>query len=130
MSYASAAALQVAIHERLAGALAVPVLDAVPAGVAPETYVLLGPEDVRDAADRSGAGAEHRLVLAVVSRAAGFADAKAVAAELSDALLGAPLVLGRGRVVGLWFQRATARRLDGGGRRRIDLVFRARVTDI
>ncbi|WP_323040950.1 DUF3168 domain-containing protein [Gemmobacter sp.] len=130
MSYAAAAALQAAIYDRLAGwpALAgVPVLDAVPAGQAPETYVLIGPEEAREAADGSGGGAEHRLVLSVVSRAQGFAAAKGVAVAISDALEDAAPAMARGRLVGLWFLRARALRLDNGALRRIDLTYRARV---
>lgn len=128
MSYGSGAALQAAVYARLAAELAgVPVLDAVPGGQAPETYVLIGPEEVRDASDSSGSGADHRLAVSVVSRAAGFAGAKAVAVAASDALTGASLVLARGRLVGLWFLTAQARRLDNGAVRRVDMVFRARI---
>ncbi len=130
MSYGNAAALQAAVYAHLSVLLTVPVLDVVPVGTAPETYVLIGPEEARDASDGSGAGAEHRLVLSVVSRAPGFAEAKTVAAEVSDALAGAGLVLARGRLVGLWFVRAQARRLENGALRRIDLTFRARVEDL
>lgn len=130
MSYAGAAALQAALYDRLAGwpALAgVPVLDAVPSGQAPDTYVLIGTEEARDASDISGAGAEHRLVLGVVSRAMGFLAAKGIAEAISDALEGAALDLARGRLVGLSFVKARALRLDNGALRRIDLTFRARV---
>lgn len=130
MSYGSAAALQAAIYQRLTGwpALAgVPVLDAVPVGQAPESYVLIGAEEVRDASDQSGPGAEHRLAISVVSRRSGFAEAKALGVAVSDALAGAALTLARGRLVGLWFLRAQARRLDNGSIRRVDLTFRARV---
>ena len=37
------------------------------------------------------------------------------------------LTLGRGRLVGIWFRRADARRREQGTMRRIDLSFRARV---
>ncbi|MFN3646842.1 MAG: DUF3168 domain-containing protein [Gemmobacter sp.] len=130
MSYAAAAALQAALHERLtqAPALAgVPVLDAVPGGQAPATYVLIGPEEVRDASDKSGPGAEHRLVVSVVSRAAGFAAAKGIAVAVTDVLSGPVPALARGRLAGLWFVQAEARRLDNGATRRVDLTFRARV---
>lgn len=128
MSYGSAAALQMAVYDRLTTELSgVPVLDAVPGGQAPETYVLIGPEEVRDASDKSGDGAEHRVSVSVVSRAAGFAGAKAVAVAASDALTGATLSLARGRLVGLWFLQAQARRLDNGAVRRVDMVFRARI---
>lgn len=127
MSYGGAAALQAAVFERLMGSLEVPVYDAPPSGAAPETYVLLGPEQVRDASDRTGAGAEHRFLISVVSRAAGFAEAKGVAVAVSDALTGASLALSRGGLVGLWFLRAEARRLENGALRRVDLSFRARL---
>lgn len=132
MSYGMAAALQAAVWQRLvtdAGLAAIvgdAVHDAMPAGPVPDTYVILGPEEVRDASDRDGAGAEHRFVVSVVSTAAGFQRAKQAAAAVSDRLEGAELVLARGRLVGLWFHRAVARRLDNGAARRIDLTFRAR----
>ncbi|MGF6860060.1 hypothetical protein ABIE69_000615 [Rhodobacteraceae bacterium MBR-64] len=133
MSYAAAAALQAAIYQRLMADTALEALvagavfDAVPAGVVPALYVALGPEDVREAADKTGGGAEHRFTVSVVSDAAGFQGAKAAAAAVSDALVGAELILARGRLVGLWFMRAVARRQAGGAVRRIDLTFRARV---
>ena len=50
-------------------------------------------------------------------------------AAVSDALTGATLVLGRGRLVGLWFLKARARRVEKADARRIDLTFRARTED-
>ena len=106
------------------------IYDAVPSGVLPQTYVTLGPEEVRDASDRSGAGAMHRFTVSVVSEAAGFGAAKALAGAVCDALEGAALGLDRGQLVGLWFERASARRTGTGGAiRQIDLRFRARVED-
>lgn len=136
MSYGMAGPLQAAIYQHLladAGLSALvggAVYDALPAGEVPVTYVSIGPEDVRDASDKSGAGAQHRITVSVISEATGFATAKAVAGAVSDALDSAPLSLSRGRLVGLWFERAVARR-DGTAqqRRRIDLRFRARVED-
>lgn len=129
MSYAASPGLQEAVFALLSGALAgegVPVLDAAPpAGV--DTFVLLGPEEVRDASDASGAGAEHRLLVSVIGGASGFAAAKRIAALVSDTLAGAEPALSRGRVVGIAFERARALRRDGGTLRRIDLTFRARV---
>ncbi|OHC43517.1 MAG: hypothetical protein A2092_11540, partial [Rhodobacteraceae bacterium GWE1_64_9] len=93
------------------------------------TFVLLGPEEVLDASDGSGRGAEHRFVVSVISDATGFLQAKEVAAAVSDALVDAPLMLDRGRLVGLRFLKAQARRLDQGAARRIDLRFVARVED-
>ena len=137
MSYAMAAALQAAIYQRLSGDAALAALvadaiyDAMPAGPVPETYVSLGPEQVRDGSAGGAAGAWHRFTVAVISTAQGFATAKAVAGAVTDALLsGAPPALDRGRVVGLWFDRAEAERSgDDGAERRIALRFRARLED-
>lgn len=130
MSYGAAAALQAAIYARLIGwadLAGIAVVDAMPAGSAPETFVLMGPELVADQSDKTGHGAEHRLEISVISTAAGFLAAKTVAAAVSAALVDAPLVLAAGRLVGLSFQRAVARRLEQGAVRRIDLTFRARI---
>jgi len=136
MSYGVAAALQAAVYQQLladadvSALVGAAVYDALPAGVLPATYVSLGPETVRDRSDKSGAGALHVFTVSVVTETAGFGAAKAVAAAITDALTGAGLSLSRGRLVGLWFDRATARRTGSGGSiRRIDLRFRARVED-
>lgn len=130
MSYGSAAALQAAIYQRLmatAGLAGVPVVDALPKGAGKGTFILIGPEEVVDASDASGAGAEHRLTISVISDATGFRAVKDVAVAVSDSLGEAQLVLLRGRLVSLRFLRAVARRLDEGAVRRIDLSFRARI---
>lgn len=136
MSYGVSAALQEAIYQRLRSDAALGALigagvyDALPEGPVPETYVSLGPEDVRDRSDADGAGALHRFTVSVISEARGFAAAKSVAGAVGDALLNGELALGRGRLVGLWFERASARRSGRAGQvRRIDLRFRARVED-
>ena len=132
MSYGMAAALQSAIFARLSAlpALAgVPVLDAVPKGQRAGTFILIGAEDVQDQSDKTGAGADHRLGISIVSDAAGFLVAKDLAVAISDSLAGALPLLSRGRVVGIWFQRALARRLDEGRVRRVDLTFRVRVEE-
>lgn len=133
MSYGTGAALQAAVYQRLLASAALEALigdaihDAVPPGTVTGTYVSIGPEDVRDASDMTGGGAEHDFVVSVVTDAAGFQAAKAVAAAVSDTLVDATLILARGRLVGLWFLRARARRVETGEMRRIDLTFRARV---
>lgn len=130
MSYSASAALQSAIFTKLSAAPAlagVQVVDALPPGTPVGSFVLLGPEVAQDQSDKTGAGAEHRLEIAVISDAAGFLPAKTIAAAVSDALVGANLTLSVGRLVSLNFLRATARRLDDGTTRRIDLQFRARV---
>ncbi len=135
MSYAAAAALQAAIYQRLAAdpALAAQVgtaiYDALPSGALPSLYVTLGPEDVRDRSDRTGAGAWHRFSVSVITESAGFQAAKDVAASINDALVDADLTLTRGRLAGLHFERARARRDGGGQLRRIDMTFRARIDD-
>ena len=136
MSYAIAAPLQEAVYARLVGDPTVQTLagdavyDAVPPGTPPGTFVVVGPEEVQDRSDATGAGAEHRLRISVVSDAAGFHRSKELAGAVSDALLATALpALRRGRVVGLWFQRAEATRVRSSGARRIDLYFRVRVED-
>lgn len=130
MSYGVAAALQVAVYQRLTVELPdVAIHDAMPSGGGSGTFVLIGPEEVREAGDKTGQGAWHRLQVSVISDAAGFLDAKAVAVRVSDALSGYRGTLSRGRIVALAFIRAQARRLDAGGTRRIDLRFDARVED-
>lgn len=130
MSYAASAALQSAIFTRLTAAPAlagVHVVDALPPGTPAGSFVLLGPELALDQSDKTGAGAEHRLEIAVISDAAGFLPAKNIAAAICDTLLGAALPLAVGRLVSLQFLRASAQRLDDGTARRIDLQFRARI---
>ena len=130
MSYQAAAALQSAVYGRLSGYPAltgVSILDALPPGVPAGSFVLIGPEVVVDQSDKTGAGAEHRFDVAVISDASGFLTAKAIAGAVSAALVDAPLTLSAGHLVSIGFVRAVARRLDQGGVRRIDMTFRARI---
>jgi hypothetical protein len=135
MSYAAAAALQEAVFAHLSADPAVTALlggaihDALPAGPLPPLYLSLGPELARDRSDATAAGAEHEFTLSIVADSTGFHLAKTAAAAVCDALADANLTLTRGRLVALQFTRATAKR-DSGGRRRIDLTFRARLDDI
>ncbi|AHD09316.1 DUF3168 domain-containing protein [Phaeobacter gallaeciensis] len=137
MTYALALPLQEALFQHLSAdpdltaALNGAVYDALPAGTLPQTYVTLGPEEVRDRSDRSGAGAHHRVEINVHTDTAGFAGAKAIAALICDSLTAAAsaLTLSRGRLVGLWFERANASRNTSGGRQ-IRLRFAARLEDI
>lgn len=136
MSYAMAGALQTAIYGHLVADAQISTLvgtaiyDALPVGELPETCVLLGTEDTLDRSSKTSAAAEHRLVISVVTSSAGFARAKLVAAAICDALDAAELSLNRGALIGLWFQRAAARRTGPAGRlRRIDMRFRAIVED-
>jgi len=135
VSYAVSGPLQEAIFQLLQGDAALSglvggaIYDAVPSGALPPTYVVLGEEDVRDRSDKDGGGALHDLVISVITDAAGFAGAKATAGAVCDVLLGVPPVLSRGRIVGLWFLKAQARRVGTGAQRRIDLRFRAQTED-
>ncbi|GGH26045.1 Protein of unknown function [Cribrihabitans marinus] len=136
MSYGVSAALQAAVYQHLMADAGVgdqvggAIYDALPPGELPATYVTLGPEEVRDASDGTGAAAWHRFTVSVVTDAAGFGAAKTLAGAICDALEDAPLGLSRGRLVGLRFERASARRTGAARRlRRIDLRFRARVED-
>lgn len=134
MTYALAAALQQSIFQHLAAdaavtsALGSDLFDAMPSGSLPQIYAVLGAEEVLDRSDASRRGARHRFTVSVFTSAAGFVVAKEAAAAICDALIDAPLTLSRGRLVGLWFERASAQRLDDGGRS-ITLLFAARLED-
>lgn len=135
MTYALSAGLQKAVYERLAAdtvlqsLVGAAIFDAPPAGTIPEIYVSLGPETVSDRSDKTGAGAVHRFTVSVVTDTASFHEAKQAAGAVADALNDAPLVLDRGQLTSLYFQRATARRDRTLARRRIDLTFRASIDD-
>ncbi|MFN4099532.1 MAG: DUF3168 domain-containing protein [Pararhodobacter sp.] len=133
MSYQSAAALQVALYDLLTADTALAALvsggifDAPPPATPQGTYGVIGEEDVIDRSDVTGPGAEHRVLVQVVSDAAGFATAKAAAARIAEILPGAAPALTQGRVVAIWFHQAQARRAEGATLRRIDLRFRVRI---
>lgn len=134
MSFALSAPLQEAVFGALSADAALAqlvgdsIFDAPPQGAMPAIHVALGPENVRDASDGTGAGAWHAFVVSVVTEQAGFQAAKQAAGAISDVLHDAELTLTRGRLVGLWFHKARAKR-ERDGLRRIDLTFRARVQD-
>lgn len=130
MSYAASAALQQALFAKLTAdpaLVGVPVYDVQPSGMAAPTFVLIGPEDVSDMSDGTAAGAEHRLVVSVMSTAAGFLAAKQIGVILTDSLVQGPWVLAVGRVVSVQFLKAVAKRMKGSETRRIDLTFRVRI---
>lgn len=135
MSYAIAAALQAAIYQALqadatlAGLVGSAIYDAAPPGAVPPLYVSLGPETVRERGDKGAGGAYHDVDVSVVSDAPGFLAAKQVAVAISDVLSDASLTLSRGQAVAIWFRSARARRVQDADTRRIDLSFRAYVTD-
>lgn len=136
MSYGMAAALQQAVYETLVtdegvtALIGANVFDSAPSGPVPEVYVTLGPEEVQDRSDMTGRGALHRFTVSVIGDGDSFKTLKIVATAVGDALNGAQPALDRGRLVGLWFDRASAKRTGRAGRfRRIDMRFRARVED-
>lgn len=134
MTYAMGGSLQMAVYSRLAADAAIDaavdgaIYDAVP-DAAPDLFVALGPEKVTGVSDSGGDGAVHQMRVSVVTRRGGYIAAKAVAALVCDSLAGADLPLARGRLVSMRFLRAEARRDEGEGTRRIDLLFRARLDD-
>jgi len=134
MSYAVAAALQAGVYQILRDDAGVgdlvgnKIYDAVPKGRLPDLYIALGPEKALDASDKTGRGAWHEFAVSVISDDAGFQGAKEVSAAVCDALIDADMALERGRLVALNFKRAQAQR-EKAGRRRVDLIFRARVED-
>jgi hypothetical protein len=135
MSYALSSALQAAVYQALADDVHLTSLvgdaiyDALPVGAVPSLYVSLGPETAVGASDSTGVGAVHRFSVSVVSDTPAFAAVKAVAGAVSDVLHNADLVMSRGRLVLMTFERASAARIDGASGRRIDLRFKARVED-
>ena len=135
MSFAMSGPLQAAVYDALVADSALgtivgsAIYDAVPSGALPPIYVRLGSEDVTDASDCSSAGALHRFSVSVITSNPGFAQAKAAAAAVSDVLHGGDLVLTRGRLVYLRFERARAARVESAATRQIDLRFAARVQD-
>jgi hypothetical protein len=135
VSYAQSAALQAAVYTALSDNTALSdavdgaILDAIPSGTAPDLFVALGPEAVLDKSDGTGGGAIHDFQITIISAAAVFLQAKTVAALVSDILIDAPLVLARGKLVSLRFLKARANRIVRDDTRRIDIWFRARVTD-
>ncbi|MBD3662931.1 DUF3168 domain-containing protein [Sulfitobacter aestuariivivens] len=135
MTFALSGPLQAAVYAALSADAALAALvggdvfDAVPSGTVPARYVLLGSETVTDASDLSASGAMHRFTVSVITSDPGFSGAKAIAGQVSDVLHDADLSLTRGSLVALRFERATAKRTNGGATRQIDLRFRARVDD-
>lgn len=136
MSFAASVALQGAVYQHLRadGALhdlvGDAIFDAMPVDAPAGVFVSLGPEDVWDAGDMTAAGSQHDFVVSVLSgtdHGAGFAAVKTAAVAVAEALDQAQLALSRGRLTGLWFQRARARRIENGAARRVDLTFRARI---
>tara|TARA_R110002124_G_scaffold11597_3_gene55174 strand:+ start:25791 stop:26201 length:411 start_codon:yes stop_codon:yes gene_type:complete len=136
MTYAMSKSLQQAVFVALSSDAALQALvgtdifDAPPVGSIPALYVSLGPETAVERSDRTVSGARHDFIVSVITDAAGFQRAKAVAGAVSDALTQPLGALERGHLVALSFLRARARRDEAGQQRRIDLTFRALLDDI
>jgi hypothetical protein len=138
MSYAMSASLQAAVYQHLVADAALTALVGqeiydlplpVDAPDAPELHITLGEERVRDAGTATSRGAQHDFSVTVHSSAQGFASAKAAAGAVSEALVDAPLILARGRLVALRMLFASAERGTAPERRRIVLRFRAVIDD-
>ena len=136
MSYLASAALQRALYDRLTDAsvpaemAGIPVVDMLPEGPLPETYIALGPERVRDASTKTSRGAEHRITITVTSAGGGFQRAKQNAGAVSEQLEAAVPALDSGRLCNLDFVRAQAGRGPRGAARSIELIFRAIIDDL
>ncbi|WP_411839303.1 DUF3168 domain-containing protein [Paracoccus sp. ME4] len=136
MSYGAGVALQAAVYQRLraddalANLVGDAIYDAMPVTAPSGIYVSLGPEEARDASDATARGSVHDFVISVMAGSdsgAGFGAVKAAAVAVADALEAGGLSLTRGRMAGMWFLRASARRMKSGAGRQVDLTFRARI---
>lgn len=136
MSYGAGVALQAAVYQHLrddpalADLVGDAIFDAMPVSAPSGVYVSLGPEDVRDAGDATARGSMHDFVISVMAGSdsgAGFGALKEAAVAIADALEPGGLALSRGRLAGMWFLRANARRVKNGAARQVDLTFRARI---
>ena len=119
------AQLQTAIWQALTASpdlAGIPVWDAPPAGARPELWVHVGEDDVRAAPDASADGSEHLIKIWIEGMPGSYARAKGAAAAVVSALE-APLQAPG--LVSIEFRRSRARNV--GGRRRIEMIFRARM---
>ncbi|MQY41656.1 DUF3168 domain-containing protein [Epibacterium sp. SM1969] len=134
MSYATSAALQMAIYDALQSDSAVSsvlsghIYDALPSGSLPAIYALIGTEEARDRSDKTHSATLYLVTIRVISESAGFVGAKQAAGAICDAILGSNMVMTRGAISGCWFDRAYARSLKSGGRE-VSLRFRFHVDD-
>ena len=139
MTYALAWPLQKAIYELLS---ATPTLvsmvgdrihDGAPQervpGVENGLSVVIGDDAAQDWSSSDGNGAQHLIGVAIIARERSFADAKAAAAAISDALLHEAISLERGRVVHVAFHSARTKREERDALRRIEMRFRVLVED-
>jgi hypothetical protein len=136
MTYAFGWSLQKALMSALRANPAVAAIvgdrvhDAAPpgAGRPGAAYVLLGDEKTAPWSTASDAGAAHDVSISAVTSEPGFATAKALAAAVSEAVLGVG-GLERGRVVDVRFLGARTRRSRSDEGRRVDMRFRVVIED-
>ena len=117
--------LQTAVWQALTASpdlAGIPVWDAPPAGARPDLWVHVGEDDVSAAPDASADGAEHLIKIWIEGVPGSYARAKGAATAILAALEALPGVPG---LVSIEFRRSRAR--DVGGRRRIEMIFRARM---
>lgn len=138
MTYALAEPLQRSVFDALLNDVALQSLvgaeiyDAplpLDGSVAPDDYITIGGETVKDASSKSEDGAIHDFSIVVYSNASGFVKSKQIAGAVCDVLLDAQLTLSRGQLVYLRFMKAKADAAGAPARRTISLKFRAFVED-
>lgn len=136
MSYVTAESLQKAVFAALVADVELQsltqgkIFDALPSGDLPDVSVQLGAEITKGFVDGSGAISRHDFVLSIVSKRDAFSQIKEIAARVSEVLHGTNLTLERGRLVGLNFVKANARKRRGARGRQLDLTFRALIDAI
>lgn len=134
MTYAFAAPLQAAVFQHLSAdpnvtsTLGGAIYDALPPGPLPETYALLGVEDVEDVSDATSRASRHRLGINLFTSQPGFEAVKAAAGSICESLQDVSLTLSQGSLTSLRFQRASAQR-TADGLRSVALRFSARVEE-
>ena len=98
--------LQKAVYDALSGALAAPVYDDVPQGVA-MPYVAIGDSTVAPAGTKTDDGEDHSLTLHVWSQYAGRREVKELLGQIKAVLHDRPLVLSGHALVRLRFDFAS-----------------------
>jgi len=138
MTYALSAPLQRAVYEALLADAGLSALVGahiydgplpLEGADAPEDYITIGGETVKDAGTATTDGALHDFTVIVHSAASGFKAGKTIAGAVCDVLLDAQLPLSRGQLVYLRFLKARAAIGAPPARRTIQLNFRAFVED-
>lgn len=139
MTFAMSWALQEAVFAALtsdptlAASIGDRIYDAPPpfeADAAPDVpWITLGDERVDDWSTSDGAGAAHLLSVTITAPRRGFADAKKIAGQVCDVLLGGSLAPSRGQVAFVGFVGGRTRRIEKDLMRQVELRFRVLVED-